>query len=127
MWPLPQWAQLVFSWPKFKIVKISFSYLDHTLCIVISKLSLIDNEIYITRNSGRFAPFFLAPAVGRGPFRPPAHILSEAADQDGRFDTLISSLGQLVVELLIFVFKLFSNETSERTYKHTDECTPNLI
>ena len=32
-------------------------------------------------------------------------ILSEAADQDGRFDTLISSLGQLVVELLTFVFK----------------------
>ena len=32
-------------------------------------------------------------------------ILSEAADQDGNFDTLIFSLGQLVDELLTFVFK----------------------
>ena len=32
-------------------------------------------------------------------------ILSEAADQDGRFDILISSLGQLVIELLTFIFK----------------------
>ena len=35
----------------------------------------LKNElIYIyTRISGRYAPFFLAPAVGRGPFGPPAH------------------------------------------------------
>ena len=30
---------------------------------------------------------------------------SEAAGQDGHLDTLISTLGQLVVELLTFVFK----------------------
>ena len=47
----------------------------------------------------------------------------EAEDQDGRFDTLISSLGQRVVELLTFIFKLFSNGTSARTNAHT----PNLI
>ena len=41
-------------------------------------------------------------------------ILSEAADQDGNFDTLIPSLGQLVVALLTFVFKL-NIQTDERT------------
>ena len=41
-------------------------------------------------------------------------ILSEAADQDGRFDTLISSLGQLVVELLSFVFK-HDRQTDKQT------------
>ena len=44
-------------------------------------------------------------------------ILSEAADQDGRFDTLISSLGQLVVELLTFVLKC-----DIRTSKRTNAC-----
>ena len=43
-------------------------------------------------------------------------ILSEAADQDGNFDTLIPSLGQLVVVLLTFVFKL-NIQTDERTDK----------
>ena len=65
--------------------------------------------LYGTRNSGRFAPFFLPPAV-------------QAADQDGRFDTLISSLGQLVVELLSVVpaFVMKSEVTSGRTNELTD-------
>ena len=49
----------------------------------------------------------------------------QGQDQDGRFDTLISSLGQLVVELLSFVFttNIFVLKRDIRTNGLTNGCT----